>query len=224
MHASYSELRGCVIRPDIVDKENIHYLTFLRNPIERYISEFEHVRRGATWAKSVRKCLDQSLFTEKCYNGSHWSNVNWNDFLSCEHNLANNRQVRMLADFTAIGCNALKCISNRNSCTEDEKIANDELMLESAKETLMSISFFGILEHRELSQYLFERTFENIFKFNITLSSSKKTIAKSTLDENKHYLERIRENNHLDIRLYESALNLFNDRIYYLKSLQNKIN
>jgi hypothetical protein len=33
----------------------------------------------------------------------------WEDFINCDFNQANNRQIRMLADYCEIGCETLKC-------------------------------------------------------------------------------------------------------------------
>ena len=42
--------------------------------------------------------------TTKCFDGEDWSEVTLEEFLSCDHNLAFNRQTRMLADLSLVGC------------------------------------------------------------------------------------------------------------------------
>ena len=42
--------------------------------------------------------------TTKCFEGENWSNVSLEQFLECDQNLAFNRQTRMLADLSLIGC------------------------------------------------------------------------------------------------------------------------
>ena len=109
IHAGYSELENC-IKDDKKKFIKIHYLTILRNPQERYISEFKNVKKGATWSQAVRKCLYLEMYSKTCYDDKKdWSYVQFIDFLKCEYNLANNRQVRMLADYNRIGCDKLKC-------------------------------------------------------------------------------------------------------------------
>ena len=34
----------------------------------------------------------------KCYPGEDWEDVSLDEFIDCEHNMASNRQTRMLAD------------------------------------------------------------------------------------------------------------------------------
>lgn len=72
------------------------YITLLREPISRYLSEFRHVQRGATWRNSRHWCggraaSDQEL--PKCYNGVSWRGVTLDEFAACPHNLAANRLV-----------------------------------------------------------------------------------------------------------------------------------
>jgi hypothetical protein len=89
---------------------NIQLITILRNPVERYTSEFKHVQRGGTWPKSVRYYNELPLYCQNCYAGRlDWSHATWEDFINCDFNQANNRQVRMLADYLEIGCETLKC-------------------------------------------------------------------------------------------------------------------
>lgn len=111
----------------------------IRDPIHRFLSEFRHVQRGATWKASRHICNGQYatpevnvfpanvLFVQvsfkkrslygvdtikfnnlqelgKCYSGRSWTGVSLNEFLSCSHNLAFNRQTRMLSDLNLVGC------------------------------------------------------------------------------------------------------------------------
>ena len=59
-----------------------------------------HVQRGATWGAATYMCGGKAwgpLLT-KCYHDEDWSSVNLDEFLACDHNMAANRQTRMLAD------------------------------------------------------------------------------------------------------------------------------
>ena len=45
-----------------------------------------------------------SHLLRKCFNGKDWSNVSLEEFLDCDQNLGFNRQTRMLADLSLVGC------------------------------------------------------------------------------------------------------------------------
>lgn len=216
VHAGFAELENC-IKADFRRFGKIHFLTNLRNPQERYMSEFAHVKRGATWNKEVRKCLEQDIYSKTCYkNNKDWSYVNFTEFLECEHNLANNRQVRMLANYNKIGCSKLKCWLKSSNCSFKIKQKYENELLESAKQTLSSFSFFGLAEHQKLSLQLFEKTFEKRLKFSKPFPEQIEiSIGKKLLDgEYKNYSDKINEKNRLDIILYEFAKTLFFQRVY----------
>ena len=60
LHADFSELRKCVPRlyKNISDR-NIYYFTILRDPVKRYLSEWQHVARGATWKRKKEKACSK---------------------------------------------------------------------------------------------------------------------------------------------------------------------
>ena len=46
-------------------------MTFLRDPVSRYISEWKHIKRGATWASSRFMCNGKPAFKSEvvpCYD------------------------------------------------------------------------------------------------------------------------------------------------------------
>ena len=45
------------------------YFTILREPVARYLSEFAHVRRGATWDTAFSYCNNKKRPMPKCYDG-----------------------------------------------------------------------------------------------------------------------------------------------------------
>ena len=53
LHADYSELKQCVPKfyKDL-DANRIYFYTILRDPVKRYLSEWKHVARGATWKRA----------------------------------------------------------------------------------------------------------------------------------------------------------------------------
>ena len=75
LHPLLAEMKACL--PNFLNKNygrrkrDFYFMTLLRHPISRYISEFLHVRRGATWAYG-HQC-DGHLITGKempaCYPG-----------------------------------------------------------------------------------------------------------------------------------------------------------
>lgn len=60
--------------------------------------------------------------------------------MACPHNLANNRQTRMLADLSLIGC------YNSSLNSRDR----DRLMLNSAKHNLKLMPFFMLTEYQKV--------------------------------------------------------------------------
>uniref|UniRef100_A0A4W6DJC5 Heparan-sulfate 6-O-sulfotransferase n=1 Tax=Lates calcarifer TaxID=8187 RepID=A0A4W6DJC5_LATCA len=103
LHADWTELTSCV--PVVMNKRdkksaqksksilynfeysslnmNFYYITMLRDPVSRYLSEWKHVQRGATWKTDELPA---------CYSGEDWTGVPLADFMNCPSNLANNRQ------------------------------------------------------------------------------------------------------------------------------------
>lgn len=72
----------------------------------RYLSEFRHVQRGATWKGSRHFCKGKAATDEEipsCYEGDNWEGVQLDEFVDCDSNLAGNRQTRMLADLELVG-------------------------------------------------------------------------------------------------------------------------
>ena len=84
------------------------------------------------------------------FTGSNWTGVSLGEFLSCRHNLAHDRQTRMLADLRPLGCynsSALPSTTRRR------------LLLHSAASNLRRMAFFGLTERLADSARLFERRF-----------------------------------------------------------------
>ena len=126
----------------------------LRHPVIRYISEYLDVRRGATWL-SDHVCGGQKVTKEEIppccpgyYEDKPWPNVTLEEFVSCESNWGNNRQVMMLTDLEEVGC------FNKSHYAKKEREA---CMFASAKRNLEKFAFFGITEHMEGSAILFEK-------------------------------------------------------------------
>ncbi|KAK2539914.1 hypothetical protein Q9966_004819 [Columba livia] len=200
----------------IPEKErNFYYITMLRDPVSRYLSEWKHVQRGATWKTSLHMCDGRSPTPDElptCYEGDDWSGVSLQEFMDCSYNLANNRQVRMLADLSLVGC------YNLTFMNESER---NMILLLSAKNNLKNMAFFGLTEFQRKTQYLFERTFNLKFispftQFNVTRASN--------VDIGEDVRQRIEELNFLDVQLYEYAKDLFLQRFQYSKQEEHQKN
>lgn len=186
-------------------------MTLLRDPISRFLSEFKHVQRGATWKTSRHWCdgrLPTSKEIPRCFHGTNWRNVSLEEFMNCPHNLAFNRQTRMLADLNLVGC------YNRSFMTREER---DSIMLYSAKQNLRQMAMFGLCEEQLATQYMFEKIFRLKFRrsfiqFNQTHSHEVLTLLSQST------IEKIRDLNHLDMKLYSYAKQLFRKRFAAIKN------
>ncbi|CAO1443550.1 unnamed protein product [Diamesa tonsa] len=241
LHADFTELTGCVDQE--LDKNEgesakrrYFYITLLRSPIPRYLSEFRHVKRGATWKNSRHFCMGRQATAKElpnCYEGIHlriffmyivknvfflikllgenWSDVELDEFTSCESNLASNRQTRMLADLALVNC------YNRTSMNDQER---NYIMLESAKRNLKAMSYFGLTEHQKISQYIFEETFN--LRFAIPFEQHNATVSAQTFNSLTIQQQlKIQYLNELDIELYDFAKDLLFKRFERLKTKDN---
>lgn len=217
LHADWTELTSCV--PGVLDKKEtsmknrrkFYYITLLRDPVSRYLSEWRHVQRGATWKTSLHMCDGRTPTPEElpsCYEGTDWSGCTLQEFMECPYNLANNRQVRMLADLSLVGCYNMSFIP-------DNKRA--QLLLESAKKNLKDMAFFGLTEFQRKTQYLFERTFN--LKFIRPFMQYNNTRA-GGVDLDNGTIQRIEELNDLDMQLYDYAKDLFQQRYQFKRQVE----
>ena len=157
VHSSYATYNYCLPRltSKYVDTQsNFKYATLLRHPVVRYISEYLHVLQGATWF-SDHMCGGRKVTKKEmppCYPGYYkdkeWPNATLEEFISCESNWANNRQVMMLANLEEVGCYNKSCYAKKE---------REARMLASAKRNLEEFAFFGITEYLEESGILFEK-------------------------------------------------------------------
>ena len=92
----------------------------------------------------------------------------------------------MLADLRLVDC------YNMSAMTREER---DKAILESAKNNLEQLAFFGLTEFQNVTQYMFEETFNLNFrvKFEQTLSETEKKVSPDVM-------ERIRSINKLDFK------------------------
>ncbi|XP_029918618.1 heparan-sulfate 6-O-sulfotransferase 2 isoform X2 [Myripristis murdjan] len=224
LHADWTELTSCVPSvmdtrdtppnlPRLVKEVNYYYITILRDPVWRYLSEWRHVQRGATWKASLHVCDGRAPTLSElpsCYSGDDWSGCSLQDFMDCPYNLANNRQTRMLADLSLVGC------YNVSAMNEEERWA---VLLESAKRNLRGMAFFGLTEYQRKTQYLFERTFNLEFIAPFTQLNGTRATSVEVPPETQH---RIRQLNRWDVELYEYARDLFLQRFQVARQQERR--
>ena len=135
------------------------------------------------------------------------------EFSSCEDYIAYNRQTRLLANYDA----------KDENCPLFKK-ENKTQLLENSKKVLAEMTYFALTEYEELSQKLFEKTFENslFIDYNVTLMSGVKYRDELSTKEfvktiDKKLKEKLIKFNDLDIELYNFAKELFFERIKVMK-------
>ncbi|XP_031148140.2 heparan-sulfate 6-O-sulfotransferase 3-B-like [Sander lucioperca] len=221
LHADWTELTSCV--PVVMNKRdkksaqknkrNFYYITMLRDPVSRYLSEWKHVQRGATWKTALHMCDGRSPTQDElpaCYSGEDWTGVPLADFMSCPSNLANNRQVRMLADLSLVGCYNMSTVS---------ELERGRVLLASAKANLRNMAFYGLTEFQRKTQYLFERTFGLRFIRAFTQINSTRAASVGISEKVRWRIEGL---NALDVELYEYAKELFLRRYQYNRQRQHR--
>jgi len=147
-----------------------------------------------------------------CYTSETWENVELDEFMDCDSNLAVNRQTRMLADLELVGC------YDKTYMPEAER---NRVMLASAKRNLQSMAFFGLTEFQKISQYIFEETFN--LRFAIPFEQNNATVSSHTMPTlTAAQAGKVAHLNELDIELYEFAKKLLFERFEKLKSRDSK--
>ncbi len=173
------------------------YLTFLRNPIERTLSFFDHIK------------LDP--YTNNWVNPNFISNESLFDLLENEYKrkVFTNNQTRHIA-------NDLKLTNLNNFLLEeyDEFInpkLSDEQLISLAKNRLSEFSFIGLTEKTNESLLLFCYTFnlKPLGNFWNLMVTPKRTSITSIDSDTGDLLQKC---NNLDFQLYEFAHELFNLR------------
>ncbi|MEQ2172076.1 hypothetical protein GOODEAATRI_017329 [Goodea atripinnis] len=130
--------------------------------------------------------------------------------MDCPYNLASNRQTRMLADLSLVGC------YNVSTMSEDERWP---VLLDSAKRNLKGMAFFGLTEYQRKTQYLFERTFNLQFIAPFTQLNGTRA---SNVEVHPETQERIRRLNRWDVELYDYARDLFLQRFQVARQQEHR--
>ena len=220
VHADWTEHHECVPkymnkREGRNPKRKFVYVTIIREPIARFLSEFAFVRyMGEMWRISTLRCNGRSPNKEElppCFTRDNLSDVTLEEFTGCPWNLAFNRQTRMLADLRRVNC------YNTSGMSPSKR---RKLMLKSAMRNLQEMAYFGLTEYQEESQYLFEKTFGLKFLTPFTQLAEDETRAGTVLPElNSSVLSQIKTLNLQDIELYSFAKNLFLKRLAHFKEV-----
>ena len=209
--------------PLVSSNRMFHYVTLLRHPVLRYLSEYLQTTRGACWPVHDRICDGEVIETKQTpycadcnlkrlrHRGRNVSRLHvqesLREYLSCDVRWRNNRLTLALADSEQVTC------WNRTQYTSEER---DKILLESAKENLLKFSFFGILEFQEESGWLFERTFGMEFGIRPPPLPFNSSVANLLLHElllRPSLYQKVIANNELDLELYWFAVEEFEKRM-----------
>ena len=189
--------------PNFMDKtygkRNRRYLfaVFLRDPINRFVSEYLHTKRGADWTHTSSLCKGKKMgmWNPSCHGSSLWANLTLDSFMACQTNMAINRQTWMHSDVSKIGCDLSIVMTNSQKRRR---------LLHVAKKNLKNSAYIGLLEYPRESQFVFEKTFGVRFKENFFYKPTSKEIM-DVLAENPKTSKAAADLNHLDSKLYDFA-------------------
>ena len=203
--------------PLVSPNRTFHYITLLRHPVLRYLSEYLQTTRGACWPVHDRVCNDEIVTTKKrlpfCADckrkleSTVHMQESLREYLGCDVIWQNNRLTLALADSELVTC------WNTTLYTSEER---DKILLESAKQNLLKFAFLGILEFQEESGWLFERTFGMEFGIrppHLPFNSSVVNLLLLELSVHSSLYERVIANNKLDLELYWFAVEEFEKRM-----------
>lgn len=187
------------------------YFTQLRDPLGRYMSEYFHQSFIAGhWQDALLGCgngLAEWADIRPCFLTESWRGVTLDDFMNCKYNLATNRMTRMLADLTLSDCYV--DYSNRHTMRK-----RAYLWLDSAKNNLQKMEYFGIMENKEWSDSLFSAVFQMGFK-NVRRRAVRSQSSELRMTE-AQFLKMVKLVE-LDIHLYLFAKDLFERRVRIVK-------
>ena len=107
-HPSWTRWTTCLpnVLKSRISKENFKntryfYITYLRDPFDRYLSDINQIKRRANrlWIERKYECKNKTFVRYKsaCHEGPAWTNFTFSNFLACPYmyNLAFNRETRM---------------------------------------------------------------------------------------------------------------------------------
>ncbi|KAM7538986.1 hypothetical protein Aperf_G00000050342 [Anoplocephala perfoliata] len=186
LHADFTELRECVPEKLNMLEHNkrprrLVYFTILRDPIDRYISEWLHMRRKHSfWKESSLRCLGQSPpfryaacdFTED----SNTTELSFYRYVNCPQSLSNNRQTRMLASLDDLGCYShlaewTRPISPNAEGNISFSSHQIDLLISAIDNLVIDLATFGLIEHSVYTQYMYRMVLGLVFRVPFTNKS-----------------------------------------------------
>jgi len=195
-------------------------LTILREPIERTISQYEHIRRDPTGNNWVGK----NFFSSKESITNIFANED-------KRQVFTNVQTRYLGlDFDVIektnsfGSKSMRNFRFDQNLSSMQEGMSDENLLETAKKRLANFVFVGLAEKFDESLFLLYYTFGwRPMDINWKLNVSPKR--KHHKDLSKKTLSIVRDCNKLDIKLYNYGKKIFENRFSKMvEDLKEKYN
>lgn len=175
-------------RPLCFVHRNFHYITILRDPVSRYLSEWRHVQRGATGKLLLHVCETAAPNLSKSCPAATLettgSGCPLKEFMDCPYNLANNPGAHA-SDLTLVGCYNLSVMLRK----AEEQGPPGKCQIESEAHGIL----LGLTELQRKTQYLFEKTFNMNFispftQYNTTRASSEKSMRNSKTIEGLNFL------------------------------------
>ena len=212
VHPFLTDLKSCL--PKYFENKfgkrprSFQYLTLIRHPVVRYISEFYHIGIYGNWPytnKCNGKSYLQNVKTSSCMRRIT-QRVTFKDFTSCPESWSNNRQTMMLADVDKAEC------LNQTAMSSEER---DSVLLATAKWNLKEMMYFGVTEYINESVSLLE------YRLDVKIPPlSQPQIKDLTIADllrkvwsNRTLYNEISSINYLDMQLYEYGLTLFEQRL-----------
>lgn len=186
----------------------LFYITLLRDPVARYLSEWKHHRVGNHWKDARLYCNGKYVDffdVHPCFNERTWVDVTFTEFMDCKDNLATNRQTRMLANLTKSSCYDRRALDPRN---------RTNLILKSALENVEHMAFVGLTEFQDETRKLFEHT------FHLKFSKPFRSLIDDEGDEliTAQQYSRMMKFIEADVHLYQYAKQLFLERVKRIPS------
>ncbi|WAQ94741.1 H6S1B-like protein [Mya arenaria] len=211
LHPDWTQLHRCI--EDSFNKQEgktrsrrYFYITQLRDPLERYLSEYHHQTTSGHWEESIIGCgvRDKPYWNDMrpCFVTKDWRGVSFSDFMACPFNLATNRMTRMLADLVPTQCYS-KYLDERQKKIRAEK------WVDSAKQNIRNMEYFRLMERPEESDFLFAKVFDLHFKNKDRMIASGTTKLRMTENEFMKMIQLAE----LDIHIYLFAQDIFNHRL-----------
>lgn len=231
VHASFHRLVQCV--PQKLKRRKLLYISNLRHPVERVVSEYFHGIEG--WADNLHGDtkhwpLPVDFFCNGTKRdgfpgGCNGMQAGFGLFPLNQEEMSRNRaeperssgmQGRRISLFDYLLCPATyknnrqtKMLALNQSCVPVNGSLNREELVRSAIGALIALDFFGIAERMRESQLLFEFTFG--VRFKVKASASKKTPYRQYLHPAQ--VRMIEQLEDMDMAVYNAAKHIFQRRL-----------